>query len=189
MTKFLLRQGANPHLDVLSYSDVSRSLGVAYPAIGEARTVEEAEMLYEKGANPKVRCGDKRQTHSLIDNVIMNLKDGEAAAELIDLHLDKGADPNEVGFGGYTPLHGLANHWRYYNPESMKRIGSALINYGVDIDAKTDPGDTAKDILIKRRKKYVECSSGREDYCRKQRAGIDALLEVIREAKEKQSKG
>lgn len=104
----------------------------------------------------------------------------------------KGVDPNERNDFGRNAVHELVECCRNYSGYSVKDIrdiGKALIKNGVDLDAKISRGGykdlSAEDLLFKKRQQFGCQSDMRAEGCDR----IDALLEVIREAKEKQSKG
>ena len=172
MIKLLLEHGADPEVNI------SRSFFHRHPAICEARTLQEAELLFEHGANPHVKCD---MEPNILYEVLVH--DRGETPELVELYLQKGVDPNESDERGYTALHRLAQPIGYFKTKDIRRMGEALIEHGVDVNAKNAFGLSAEDLLIRRRKNYVECSEDLKGFCRKQCERVDVLLEIIREQK------
>ncbi len=184
LTKLLLEHGADPELNV-SHSPLFR-----HSAICDALTLEEAELLFEYGVNPHASC----QNNTSVLHQIMTYHPTDSA-ELVDLYLSKGVDPNVSKNLNYTPFISLAICTTNFTPKQIRHIGKALIKHGADltteISEKADSrlhaysGLHAEGILTERWFSRKCQNNNENDACR----GIDALLEVIQEAKEKQSKG
>ena len=99
--------------------------------------VEAAELLLEAGANPNTSSANAfkvRPLHSAAAH-----RDPETSLKLARMLLDKGADPNVVQAGGWTPLHSVASQGR-------EEITKLLVERGASLTTKSDDGRTPLDM-------------------------------------------
>jgi len=177
LTQLLLEHGADPELNISRFDKE--------PAICSVRTLREAKLLHKHEANLNVSCAfmEYNPIHSVL------LHKPKESAELIDFFLDNGVEPNERNGFGETTLHNLADAIHPFSAQEMHHIGCSLVEHGVDLNAKVlshrSRGKTAEEILIERQWNNIECISQDKNYCQRDLEGIEALLEVIRETKER----
>lgn len=95
--------------------------------------LETARLLLEAGADPDTPSANKflvRPIHSAAAH-----RDPETSLKMVQLLLEKGANPNVIQAGGWTPLHQAAAHGR-------EAIAKLLVEHGASLDAKSDDGRT-----------------------------------------------
>ena len=116
-----------------------------FTALGLAcffRHVEAAKLLLDRGAVPSQPSSNALHLAPLHSAVASD------SFELVNLLLDRGAEPNPKEASGSTPLHSAAGH-------GNRTIIDRLLQAGADPNAQTNDGKTPADIAKKYGKPWI----------------------------------
>jgi ankyrin repeat protein len=97
--------------------------------------LEAAEVLLSHGADSDAR------SHNGMDNIPLHAAVAGNHLELVKLLVGDGSDVNAQQHGGWTPLHGAAQHGNY-------DMAAYLLKSGADPEIPNDDGLTAYDIAM-----------------------------------------
>ena len=120
---------ADPALANLAAPDGFTGLGLAC----FFRHPEVARILLDRGADPSLASTNALHLSPLHSAVASD------SFELVDLLLERGADPNAREASGSTPLHSAAGH-------GNRAVIERLLAAGADKDARTNDGKTPADV-------------------------------------------
>ncbi len=180
LVKIFLEHDADPNL--ISWSN---SCPLCY-----AKNKRLARLLVKHGANAKeTKCSFN---HTLIHHAMLHNLTGKAD-ELVAYYLEQGIDPNKRDGFGYTTLHQLARWCAEYhfksNPNMLRKTAQLLIDAGVSLNAKNNNGETAEDILVRKKKEELkrlerwQHDSSMKKHIEENIRSYDILLEILRKAR------
>jgi ankyrin repeat protein len=121
--ELLLQAGAENNVEAGTGGDWT-----AFHNVARCRSKETVEAFLRHGVDVDFPTANGRLT-------VLNLASTYANADMVEHLLSLGANPNTVGWGGFTPLHNAA-----YN--SRSEIVRSLITHGARVNARSERGLT-----------------------------------------------